>query len=95
MYAGSIVEQGPVRSVLKAPRHPYTQGLLRTLPNDASPERPLFSIPGSVPSLLQPPTGCAFAPRCEHATEECRREIPRSYAIAPDHEVACFLHRRT
>jgi oligopeptide/dipeptide ABC transporter ATP-binding protein len=94
MYAGTVVEQGPVRSVLKEPRHPYTLGLLRTIPNEAAPDRPLFSIRGTVPSLLQPATGCAFAPRCDRVMEECPAAVPPAYELAPDHHVACFLHRR-
>ena len=74
MYAGNVVEQGPVKTVLKRPQHPYTQGLLRTIPNDAAPDQPLFSIRGTVPSLLQPPTGCAFAPRCDRAMAECAHD---------------------
>jgi oligopeptide/dipeptide ABC transporter ATP-binding protein len=93
MYAGSVVEQGPVKTVLKRPRHPYTQGLLQTIPNDVPPDRPLFSIRGQVPSLLQPPTGCAFAPRCERAMPECAENVPPQYRLETDHHAACFLHR--
>jgi len=93
MYAGSIVEQGPVRAVLKNPQHPYTQGLLKTIPNDVAPDSPLFSIAGTVPSLLQPPEGCAFAPRCDRTMEECRRTVPPRYRLETNHHVACFLHR--
>ena len=93
MYAGTVVEQGPVKTVLKRPQHPYTQGLLRTIPNDAAPDQPLFSIRGTVPSLLQPPTGCAFAPRCDRAMAECVRALPPPYRLEADHQVACFLHR--
>jgi peptide/nickel transport system ATP-binding protein len=93
MYAGTVVEQGPVTTVLKRPQHPYTQGLLRTIPNDAAPDQPLFSIRGTVPSLLQPPTGCAFAPRCDRAMAECVRAVPPPYRLDADHQVACFLHR--
>jgi oligopeptide/dipeptide ABC transporter ATP-binding protein len=93
MYAGSVVEQGPVKTVLKRPQHPYTQGLLRTIPNDVSPDQPLFSIRGQVPSLLQPPVGCAFAPRCDRAMPECARAAPPQYGLEIDHQVACFLHR--
>jgi oligopeptide/dipeptide ABC transporter ATP-binding protein len=93
MYAGTIVEQGPVRTVLKHPQHPYTQGLLKTIPNDVAPDQPLYAIRGNVPSLLRPATGCAFAPRCDHAMEECRHALPPVYALSPDHQVACFLHR--
>ncbi|MFB3820028.1 MAG: ABC transporter ATP-binding protein, partial [Candidatus Methylomirabilales bacterium] len=81
MYAGTIVEQGPVRSVLKAPQHPYTQGLLQTIPNDVAPDRPLHSIRGNVPSLLKPATACAFAPRCDRAMQECREAIPGTYRV--------------
>ena len=93
MYAGSIVEQGPVARVLKHPQHPYTQGLLKTIPNDVAADVPLFSIRGQVPSLLRPPIGCAFAPRCDRAMPECDRTAPPQYALEADHHAACFLHR--
>ena len=72
MYAGSVVEQGPVARVLRHPPHAYTQGLLKTIPNDVAADVPLFSIRGQVPSLLRPPIGCAFAPRCDRAMPEMR-----------------------
>jgi oligopeptide/dipeptide ABC transporter ATP-binding protein len=87
------VEQGPVRTVLKHPQHPYTQGLLKTIPNDVAPDQPLYAIRGNVPSLLSPAAGCAFAPRCDHVMEACRQAIPPAYALSQDHHVACFLHR--
>ncbi|HYL82145.1 MAG TPA: ABC transporter ATP-binding protein [Candidatus Acidoferrum sp.] len=92
MYAGSVVEQGPVKSVLKRPQHPYTQGLLKTIPNDMAPDQPLYSIRGQVPSLLAPPVGCAFAPRCERAMPECAGQVPPQYRLEADHHAACFLH---
>ncbi len=92
MYAGEMVETGPVRSVLKNPRHPYTQGLLQTVPDRANPQQPLYSIRGNVPSLLQPPVGCRFAPRCEHAMERCHRELPPYVHLEDGHQAACFLH---
>ncbi len=92
MYAGSVVETGPVRAVLKHPQHPYTQGLLKTIPNDVTPEQRLFAIRGQVPSLLAPPAGCAFAPRCERALERCGVTTPSRYRLEADHEVRCFLH---
>jgi peptide/nickel transport system ATP-binding protein len=92
MYAGRVVEQGPVTTVLKRPRHPYTQGLLRTIPNDVAQDQPLFSIRGQVPSLLQPPIGCAFAPRCDRAMPECTETVPPQYGLEADHHVVCFLH---
>jgi oligopeptide/dipeptide ABC transporter ATP-binding protein len=93
MYAGTVVEQGPVNTVLKRPMHPYTQGLLRTIPSQAAPDQPLFSIRGTVPSLLQPPSGCAFAPRCDRAMPECLRAVPPPYALEADHQAACLLYR--
>jgi oligopeptide/dipeptide ABC transporter ATP-binding protein len=92
MYAGSVVEQGPVKSVLKRPQHPYTQGLLKTIPNDMAPDQPLYSIRGQVPSLLMLPVGCAFAPRCEQAMPECAGQVPPQYRLEADHHAACFLH---
>jgi oligopeptide/dipeptide ABC transporter ATP-binding protein len=93
MYAGSVVEQGPVATILKRPQHPYTQGLLRTIPNDVAPDQALFSIRGQVPSLLQPATGCVFAPRCDRAMRQCTGEVPPPYALDTGHHVACFLHQ--
>ena len=72
MYAGRIVEEGPTAAVLLAPRHPYTSGLLDSLPSRATPGLPLNQIPGSTPSLLRLPEGCPFQPRCPRATELCR-----------------------
>ncbi len=71
MYAGRIVEQGPTASLLRDPRHPYTAGLIASLPAMATPGAPLAQIPGTTPSLLSLPQGCPFAPRCDHATSEC------------------------
>ncbi|MCB2130271.1 MAG: ABC transporter ATP-binding protein [Rhodobacteraceae bacterium] len=71
MYAGRIVEAGPVGQVLRSPRHPYTQGLLDSLPTRTSPGEELAQIPGTTPSLINLPSGCAFAPRCARANAEC------------------------
>jgi len=92
MYAGDMVEMGSVRSVLKDPQHPYTQGLLQTVPDKSNPDQPLFSIKGNVPSLLQPQTNCRFAPRCEYVMERCRQELPPLYSLDGGHQAACFLH---
>ena len=91
MYAGSVVETGRTAEVLRDPQHPYTKGLLRTLPDQAGAGQPLYSIEGTVPSLLTPPRGCRFASRCADAMERCRRERPPAYALGPRHHVACFL----
>ncbi len=71
MYAGRIVEAGPTALVLAAPRHPYTRGLLDSLPSRAEPGRDLRQIPGQTPSLLAPPEGCPFRPRCPRASAAC------------------------
>jgi peptide/nickel transport system ATP-binding protein len=77
MYAGRIIEEGGVKEVLRAPRHPYTRGLLDSLPANATPGRDLVQIPGATPSLLDLPPGCPFAPRCGQATDICKTEPPR------------------
>ena len=74
MYAGRIVEQGPTASLLKDPRHPYTEGLIASLPAMSELGKPLVQIPGTTPSLLSLPPGCPFAPRCGHATSDCSSE---------------------
>jgi peptide/nickel transport system ATP-binding protein len=71
MYAGRLIEEGPTAAVLRAPRHPYTKGLLNSLPGNATPGRDLVQIPGATPSLLHLPPGCAFAPRCTFADHAC------------------------
>ncbi len=74
MYAGRIVEQGPTATLLRDPRHPYTAGLIASLPAMTAPGTPLTQIPGTTPSLLSLPPGCPFAPRCDHATKACAAE---------------------
>ena len=71
MYAGRIVEEGPTATLLRDPRHPYTAGLIASLPAMAEPGAPLTQIPGTTPSLLSLPAGCPFAPRCDHASQQC------------------------
>ncbi len=75
MYAGRIVEEGPASAVLRAPHHPYTRGLLDSLPSATTPGRPLAQIPGATPSLLALPPGCAFAGRCAHAVSDCATKV--------------------
>lgn len=74
MYAGRIVEQGPTATLLRDPRHPYTAGLIASLPAMTEPGTPLAQIPGTTPSLLSLPPGCPFAPRCARATDRCAQE---------------------
>ncbi len=82
MYAGRIIEEGPTAAVLRGPRHPYTRGLLESLPSRVEPGRDLAQIPGSTPSLLRLPEGCAFRPRCSRATDEVPRDAARSSVMA-------------
>ena len=74
MYAGRVVEEGPTARVLRDPRHPYTAGLIGSLPASAAPGSPLNQVPGTTPSLLSLPPGCPFAPRCARAADICRNE---------------------
>jgi len=92
MYAGSIVEVGETRALLAEPRHPYTQGLMRSVPKLTA-EGISDGIPGRIPSYLDPPSGCRFHPRCEHAMEVCKSESPPSHQVGEDHFVACYLYR--
>ncbi len=93
MYAGNVVESGPTREVLRSPKHPYTQGLLQAIPSEEIARGDLVGVSGNVPSLLKPPPGCRFAPRCPHALDKCRAAFPASVTIAPEHEVACVLYK--
>jgi peptide/nickel transport system ATP-binding protein len=93
MYAGKVVEEAPVRELFARPRHPYTQGLIRSIPRidtAATRKTRLEAIRGVVPSLVEPPPGCRFAPRCKFARDECR-ETPPLREVAPGHKVACVL----
>jgi len=95
MYAGRVVEEGPVREVFRRPKHPYTVGLLNAVPPIAGEEFvPLTAIPGSPPNLLAIPPGCPFHPRCPYATEACGREVPPLFAVGPGHRAACVHHDR-
>jgi oligopeptide/dipeptide ABC transporter ATP-binding protein len=91
MYAGRIVEEGPVRDILRAPAHPYTRGLLASIPGGASGSR-LKAIDGTVPSLAALPPGCAFAPRCAERLAVCEHEAPGSSAVGVGHTTRCHLH---
>jgi peptide/nickel transport system ATP-binding protein len=76
MYAGKVVEQAGVHELFERPQHPYTWGLLGSLPRLHGESERLYQIPGQPPSLLRPPTGCAFHPRCEYAFERCPVDVP-------------------
>ncbi len=89
MYAGRIVETGPVRRIYKSPSHPYTQALLAAIPRLGEKRSRLQAIPGQPPSLIDPPTGCRFAPRCPARMEKCA-EQPPIVQLADGHEAACW-----
>ncbi|MCX7381902.1 MAG: ABC transporter ATP-binding protein [Alphaproteobacteria bacterium] len=94
MYAGKVVEEASVEELFGNPRHPYTQGLIRSIPrvdaHSATRQR-LEQIPGSVPNLLHPPAGCRFADRCKFVTPACRAAEPPLIEAVPGHKVACIL----
>jgi len=94
MYAGKVVEEATVEALFASPRHPYTQGLIRSIPRidlAATGHTRLEAIPGTVPSLLNPPVGCRFAARCRYVTEACIAAEPPLREVAPGHKVACIL----
>jgi oligopeptide/dipeptide ABC transporter ATP-binding protein len=91
MYAGRIVETGPVRAIFRNPQHPYTRGLLASIPGGVRGAR-LRAIDGSVPLLGQLPTGCAFNPRCPDRFEPCTKKAPPDYAVGPEQLAKCYLH---
>jgi peptide/nickel transport system ATP-binding protein len=93
MYAGRIVETGTVTDVFNTPHHPYTRGLLGSVPRSGASRTVLQSIEGTPPSLTNLPEGCAFHPRCTFATDLCRKERPPLETVgAPGRAVACFHH---
>jgi oligopeptide/dipeptide ABC transporter ATP-binding protein len=90
MYAGKVVESGSVEQIFNSPAHPYTLGLMASIPSlDSPPKAPLSTIEGSVPGLLDLPTGCRFEPRCPRAEELCATAPPEMKPVAPGHEAAC------
>ena len=92
MYAGNVVETGATAAILERPRHPYTAGLLASIPRLDAEDQALAPIPGGVADPVRPPAGCKFHPRCPHAFERCRAERPALRAGAGGHAVACHLY---
>ncbi len=92
MYAGDMVEVGEVDQIIDSPKHPYTKGLIRAIPSGYTKE--LVGIKGTVPDLVNPPSGCRFHPRCEEARDICKEEKPKTTQVETDHTVACFLYER-
>ena len=98
MYAGRIVEYADVKTLFSKPHHPYTQGLLASIPVLGQVKEELAVIPGAVPNLIDMPPGCRFAPRCaariENGLEICTRQEPEMFVVAPSHTVRCWLYGR-
>ncbi len=98
MYAGQVVEEATVEELFARPKHPYTQGLIRSIPRldlAATQHVRLEAIPGTVPKLIEPRAGCRFAARCRFAEAACSSATPPLREIAPGHKVACFLAEQT
>ena len=96
MYAGKVIEEAPVEALFADPKHPYTQGLIRSIPRidtAATRKARLEAIPGMVPSLLNPPPGCRFAARCKFAMPKCRTAVPPLLDVGGGHRVACVLYQ--
>jgi peptide/nickel transport system ATP-binding protein len=92
MYAGRLIEQADAEALYRAPRHPYTLGLLNSFPGLHGPRARLTGIPGSPPDLRQPPPGCAFHPRCGYALDICRTDLPPAIGLSGgDRFAACWL----
>ena len=91
MYAGKIVEHAPVFDLFDNPKHPYTKGLMASIPRISLPQEYLHTIPGSVPNLLKLGTGCAFCNRCDSASQRCREEQPEMKQEDESHWYRCFL----
>jgi peptide/nickel transport system ATP-binding protein len=95
MYAGKVVEEAPVDRLFARPLHPYTQGLIRSIPRidrNAGARQRLEAIGGGVPNLIDPPPGCRFAPRCRHAMPDCTKAMPALREVEAGHKAACILY---
>jgi len=91
LYAGRVAEVGTTEHIFNNPQHPYTRGLMNAIPHPSSRGKKMAAIPGTVPSNPGAVIGCPFAPRCEHAFEQCKIEVPKLFDIAAGHKAACFL----
>ena len=92
MYLGRIIEMAPTEELFKSPNHPYTKALLNEVPRLDARRRDFAPVAGEIPSPIDPPSGCHFHPRCPHATERCRNEVPLLKAVAPGRISACHLN---
>ena len=92
MYAGRVIEESPVRELFKNPKHPYTRGLINAVPQKDVSRGGLIGIPGMIPNLIDPPVGCRFHPRCAHAMQICRQQVPAVIPVGAEHTTSCFLY---
>jgi oligopeptide/dipeptide ABC transporter ATP-binding protein len=92
MYAGNIIELTTIERIFENPLHPYTRGLLKSIPNLARREDNIVGIRGSIPNFIEPPQGCRFHLRCDHAMDVCRKVKPILNNVETEHQVACFLY---
>jgi peptide/nickel transport system ATP-binding protein len=92
MYAGKVVEEGTVGEIFESPQHPYTKGLLASIPSLEEKKERLYSIKGNVPLASEMPNGCRFAPRCEYVMERCLSDLPELTETKPGHLSRCFLN---
>ncbi len=91
MYGGIVVEEGTVREIFYEPKHPYTWGLLRSIPQKSGKNKKLMPIPGSPPDLIAPPSGCPFAARCPYAMNICASAMPPEHVLSDTHKARCYL----
>ncbi|MCR9111665.1 MAG: ABC transporter ATP-binding protein [Rhodobacteraceae bacterium] len=93
MYLGRLIEEGPVREVIRNPKHPYTQGLISALPKLDDLDAPLTPVPGDIPSPLERPPGCVFNTRCSQVVgPQCQAQVPHEVHVTADHQVACHIY---
>jgi oligopeptide/dipeptide ABC transporter ATP-binding protein len=92
MYVGQGVEKSHVHNIFSHPKHPYTQGLMASVPSITSKSLKLYTIEGTVPDLLKLPEGCRFEPRCPKSMAVCKSEMPTLEEVGSDHWVACWLY---
>jgi oligopeptide/dipeptide ABC transporter ATP-binding protein len=93
MYSGSVVESSDVSSLFKAAKHPYSKALLETVPTLHGGQTVFRPIPGTIPAITDPPTGCRFHPRCPDALDECSRVKPELLALGDGRTAACHLYK--
>ena len=92
MYAGRVIEEAPVRELFRNPKHPYTRGLIAAVPQKEVDRGGLAGIPGMIPNLIDPPGGCRFHPRCEHAMSVCSERVPQPTTVGEEHTASCYLY---